>query len=318
MNVVLRLALVAFLLIVATVSPASAAVDVSDHTVEEHTASYDMSFSYPSIGIPTDDALMRDWAQSLVDDFRASVTRRTTGEPSYFAQLSYDVTRNDDSVLVVLFDYSIYTGGAHGITVQTSFDYLMPDGTRVFLPDLIGGDGIKRVSDIAVDDLTAQLGTYGPPDVSWIRTGAGPYADNFETFEWLPDEVVLHFDPYAVAAYAAGPQQVHIPLSAVQDVLRPDPHAPLASFDCGLAETATEHAICSDQHLAQLDRRVGEAYAARLRYEGLSQQPARVKTQQVNWLAERDAACANTADAALVTCLTGQYAQRLTTLRRFE
>src|SRR5205085_4127236 len=133
----------------------------------------------------------------------------------------------------IRFMYSIYTGGAHPNFAQTAFNFLMPDGARVFLPDLIGAEGITRVSDLAIADLTPRLtGPNGMSDPNWVRTGAGPYADNFDTFELLPDQVVLDFDPYAVAAYAAGPQKVSIPLSRLQDMLRPDPRAPLPSFDC--------------------------------------------------------------------------------------
>jgi hypothetical protein len=169
----------------------------------------------------------------------------------------------------------------------------------VFLPDLIGQDGIDRVSDIAVADLTDKLTANSYTNPEWIRTGAlrghvktsgwpltsaGPHGDNFEGFEWLPTELVLHFDPYVVASYAEGPQQVRIPLAALQDVLRPDPRAPLPSFDCVKAVSTAEIAICSDQRLAQLDRRVAEAYAARLRYESLSRQSPRLTAQQSNGL----------------------------------
>jgi uncharacterized protein YecT (DUF1311 family) len=262
---------------------------------------------------------MEQWAQSLVDEFRRSLAARSDREPRYSAQLDYDVVRNDDSAVSILFSYWIYTGGAHPNSVTTAFNFLMPDGVRVFLPDLIGDDGIQRVSDIAIADLRPRLtGPNGMSDAAWVARGAGPTADNFESFEWLPDQLVLHFDPYAVAAYAAGPQEVHIPLGKLQDVLRPDPRVPLPSFDCAAASTAVEHAICSDMVLAQLDRRMAEAFAMRVRLEALSGEAPRVRPQQVAWLAERDAACADQSDAALVSCLKGEYAARVRALWSFQ
>lgn len=55
----------------------------------------------------------------------------------------------------------------------------------------------------------------------------------------------------------------------VSDVMRPDPRAPLPSFDCAEASTAVAHAICSNGRRAQLDRRTAEAYAMRLRLEAI-------------------------------------------------
>src|SRR5262249_42885734 len=136
--------------------------------------------------------MLETWARSVLDDFRTSLAARTAQENPYFARLSYTVTRNDERAVVVAFLYNVYTGGAHPNSVQTTFNFLMPDGARVFLPDLVGDAGIQRVSDLAIADLGVQLGSQGYSDPNWIRQGAGPHAETFEAFEWLPSEVVLH------------------------------------------------------------------------------------------------------------------------------
>lgn len=292
---------------------------VADKQIAEQGDGYDFSFTYPQTGVAAADAAMQDFAQGEVASFKSALGSRRADEPPYFAELTYTIPRNDESMLSVLFAYSFYTGGAHPNSTTTAFNFLMPDGARVFLPELIGSAGIQRVSDLAIADLNARLtGPNGLSDPDWIRSGAGPYADNFETFEWLPDEVVLKFDPYQVASYAVGPQEVHISRSQVNDLLRPDPRAPLPSFDCGEAATDVEHAICSDMQLAQLDRRTAEAFAMRLRFEELGDQQPKVRAEQQAWLGQRDAACAGSADAALVSCLDQQYAQRLSALRSFQ
>jgi uncharacterized protein YecT (DUF1311 family) len=303
----------------ACAAPASAQASISDKTIVDRGAGYEMRFAYPEIGMQSPNAAVHDWVQAHVDGFKAALAHRDPQEPPYGAHLTYTVAVDDDAVLSILFSYSVYTGGAHPNLTLTAFNFLMPDGARVFLPDLVGNDGITRVSDFAVADLIRQLGhPNGMSDTAWIRTGAGPYADNFETFELLPDQVVLKFEPYAVAAYAAGPQEVRIPLLQLQDLLRPDPRAPLPSFDCADASSTVEQAICSDMALAQLDRRTAETFSMRLRVEALGNTPPTVRAQQQAWLAERDAACAPASDAALVTCLAQQYADRLAALQNFE
>ncbi len=298
---------------------ASAEATITEKHMAEHGDGYDINLAYPELGVPRADAAIAEFVQADFSGFKDWASLRTPQEPPYSAQLTYTVARNDESVVSILFSYAFYTGGAHGNLTQTAFNFLMPDGARVFLPELVGSDGVQRVSDMAIGSLDAQLvGPNGMSDPNWIKTGAGPYPENFETFEWLPDEVVLEFDPYQVAAFAAGPQEVRIPLSQLQDLLRPDPRAPLPSFDCALAETSVEHAICSDMPLAQLDRRTAEAFNMRLRFEAEGAQPPIVRAQQRAWLTQRDAACATPSVPDLVSCLSDQYKQRLETLRSFS
>jgi uncharacterized protein YecT (DUF1311 family) len=320
MTVIMVRVVLAIVCILAATGQAAAQAAVTDKTIAEQGDSYDLSFAYPQIGLPAADAAMQDWVQHQVDGFKSSLAQRRPQEPPYSAQLRYTVARNDDRAVSILFSYSIYTGGAHPNFVQTAFNFLMPDGARVFLPDLIGTEGVRRVSDFAIADLTQRLvDPNGMSDPAWIRIGAGPYADNFETFELLPDQIVLEFDPYAVAAYAAGPQQVRIPLTQVQDVLRPDPRAPLPSFDCAAARSDIEQAICADMTLAQLDRRTAEAFDSRLRFEALGNEPPTVRAQQQAWLAQRDATCVGSSSSpALRTCLEQQYLLRLAALQNFD
>jgi hypothetical protein len=61
-----------------------------------------------------------------------------------------------------------------------------------------------------------------------IATGAGPRADNYRAWSITKKGLWITFDPYVVAAYAAGPQYVLVPYSALKDIIRPD--GPIANF----------------------------------------------------------------------------------------
>ena len=291
---------------------------IVERTIADSGPGYRLHVAYPQLGIGTADAEVEQWVQSLVDEFGAAVRGRQPDEQPYGADLSYKIVRNDDAVTSLLFTYSMYLGGAHPNQVQTAFNYLGPDGLRVYLPDVLGDDGVRRVSELAIADLTTRPDRLaGMLEPSLVQQGAGPAADNFETFELRPDRIVVHFDPYVVAAYAAGPQEVQIPNARLEGFWRPDPRAPLPSFDCAQASTSVEHAICADARLAQLDRRVGEAFARRARWEAVLSSNRPVVAEQVSWLDQRDAACADQADAALIACLAAQYDARLAALKRY-
>src|SRR5262249_1630530 len=62
-----------------------------------------------------------------------------------------------------------------------------------------------------------------------MTTGASPRADNYRAVAITKKGLWVTFDPYQVAPYAAGPQNVLVPYSAVKDTIKPDSAiAPLA------------------------------------------------------------------------------------------
>jgi uncharacterized protein YecT (DUF1311 family) len=288
--------------------------DATDKRIEEKSSTHELTLAYPQFGMAMIDAELEKFAKDKHTEFTAFLAERGEQEQPYSAQLEYSVARNDNEVLAVLFTYSHYLGGAHPNMNRYSFNYLMPGGDRVFLPELFDNVGFKRVSDLAIADLKPKLtGPDGMSDDKQIETGAGPYSDNFEAFVLGKDQLSIYFDPYQVAAYAAGPQEVHIPLSKLSAVMREDPLAPLPSFDCAKAATAAEKAICGDVGLARLDRRVADTYAWRLSW-AQDDEKAGIKQAQRDWLAARDKAC-SAGTSELSPCLSEQYESRLKALR---
>jgi uncharacterized protein YecT (DUF1311 family) len=230
------------------------------------------------------------------------------------AEIDYDVVRNDAQMIVVAFRYYSYTGGAHPNTSTETFNFLMPDGRRVEFGEVFTQRGVQRVSDIAIAKLKRDLGgTEGPPDVDWIKRGAGPNARNFSSFALLPNALDVTFDAYQVAAYVYGPQEVRIPLAQLRDVMRPNPRAPAASFECANARSDVERAICASTDLARLDRHLGEAYLNKLSWALNEAEKAALRAQQRSWLKTRDATCRGSQKGA---CLAGLYQKRLKELEQ--
>lgn len=296
---------------------AQAAVTVTEKTITEATPGYEIDFKYPQTGVASVDADILAWVNDQANEFRSYGDTPEEGMPGpYSAELNYEVARNDDRMLAITLLFSHYTGGAHPNSNSYAFNYVMPSATRVYLADLVGNDGLKRVSELAIADLIKQMG--GPADdvpEDTIRKGAEPFAQNFATFVMGRDELAVYFDPYQVAAYAMGAQEVHIPLSELAGVLRPDPLAPLPSFDCAKAGTPIEKAICSDRVLARLDRDVADFYGWRLSWASNDDEKVKLKEAQRSFVVARDTACAAASGETLTTCLTAQYTGRLTKMR---
>lgn len=310
-------ALIGMASMVGAVSSHAAGLPVAKKSLAEKTKAYDISVEYPQTGNARIDAALTNYARGAVKGFETDAKDRQPSDPAYTMETTYSVERNDGKVFAVLF--SIYTdeGGAHPNGNYDAFDFLLPDGAQVFLPEIVdGARGIKRVSDIVTADLIKRIGS-GPDsmsDADTIRMGAGPYADNFANFILEPTKIHIYFPAYQVAAYAAGPQEASVPLASLTGFIRTDWRAPAPSFACAAAKSAIEHAICSDAALARLDRQVSEAYAKKLRETYPDTAKPALKQAQRDFLASRDKACK--ASQQMVVCLTKSYAARLAELQK--
>jgi uncharacterized protein YecT (DUF1311 family) len=257
----------------------------------------------------------------MVDDFASSADRDfaawkedNNGEPppwTYSLYVGFGVPRNDAEMLVFGFDESIFTGGAHPNHTIESFNFVMPDAWRVYLPEIFAGKpALEKISALAIADLTKQLlGPDSMSDSDWVKSGAGPSWSNFEDFALLPDTLLIRFPPYQVAAYAAGDQKVEIPLSQLKGLMRKDWRTPVASFDCAKAGTATETAICSDVALARLDRSLADIYAQALSWASDDGEKTKIRDAQRKWIGERNACGGD------IGCLTAAYDARLKALQ---
>ena len=65
-------------------------------------------------------------------------------------------------------------------------------------------------------------------DETSIESGAGASAKNFESWTITKKGLGINFDAYQVGPYAAGPQYVLVPYSALKDMINPD--GPVGQF----------------------------------------------------------------------------------------
>jgi uncharacterized protein YecT (DUF1311 family) len=308
-------ACVAAVLLLAT--GAEAAVKVAKKSISQKTKAYELAITYPVTGNAAIDAVIGKFAKDKLAEYKSdSDDDHQADESAYDFELGYTVERNDDKMFVVLFNESTYTGGAHPNSFAYSFNFLMPDGAQVFLPEIVDGQrGIARISDYAIKDLTRQWADEGADggDNEWLKRGAGPLASNFDIFVMKPNAIVITFPSYQVTSYAAGPQEVTVPLSALKGLIRKDWRAPQASFDCAKAKSAIEKTICGNAMLARMDRQAGEKYAENLANAYEPTDRDKWRTSQRAWVAVRDKACGG-GDAG---CLKASYAARMKALQAF-
>jgi len=146
--------------------------------------------------------------------------------PGYLLNISYEVIHADEHLISLLFKNYAFTGGAHGNTGSTVFNYDLDSGKMLRLADMFqpNSNYLKVLSDYCIAKIKAR----NISDEEWIRSGAGPKRENYENWNITPQGLMITFDAYQVAAYAAGPQEIVVPYSTLKPIIKPD--GPLASF----------------------------------------------------------------------------------------
>jgi len=207
---------------------------------------YEVSAAYPQLIGVTDpnydrfNQTVRNLISRKVSDFRKEMTPSAEDElapdenPVIDESIGSDITVNyelalaKDDLIAIQFTVSSYSAGAahpNSYTEVVNFD--LRNGKLLKLADLFlpGSKYLETLSNFCIQELKKQAkaqGNYAAMDDDWIKRGAGAELTNYDNWTITKKGLGITFDPYQVAAYAAGPQNVLVPYSAVKDIIKPD------------------------------------------------------------------------------------------------
>ena len=136
-------------------------------------------------------------------------------------QITYLIASSINTVSYIFTTYED-TLGAHGNTFFHTFTFSTNTGTELALADIFtpGVSYLDTLSSIARAKLPGVIGTSA--DMTFITNGTTPKEKNFENFFLDNHDLVIVFDPYAVAPYSSGPQTLRIPVSDLANILKPE------------------------------------------------------------------------------------------------
>jgi len=145
----------------------------------------------------------------------------------------YQIRLAADDLISIEFTESAYSrGAAHPNSYTTVLNYDVRNGKKLALADLFNAKSnyVKVISDYCIKDLKQQAKKEKDSMLTddMIQSGASARAENFNAWTITKRGLWITFDPYQVAAYAAGPQQVLVPYSALKDLIKAD--GPIAAF----------------------------------------------------------------------------------------
>jgi hypothetical protein len=171
---------------------------------------------------------MQEITQEEISRFKDNV-RQIIPMPG-IAGSSFDQTVERLSIpgnlISLKFTFSTYVNGAaHPNSRTRTVNYDLETGQDINFFSLFkpGSNYLTVISNYCIAELKTR-----PIDFASNSDGAAPTAENYGNWNVTHDGLLITFDPYQVAAYAAGPQLVTIPYSELKSIL--DPNGPLAEY----------------------------------------------------------------------------------------
>ena len=207
---------------------------------------YEIDAEYPQLTGSTDpnfekfNQAARGLVTKQVSGFRKQMTENAGAENPVDSETGSDlgagftIALAQDDLISVQFDIGGYSAGAaHPNSYTDVINFDLRNGKQLKLSDLFkpGAKYLPALSSYCVQDLKKQSkkkGADGMLDDDWIQRGAGSDANNFRSWTITKNGLGINFDSYQVGPYAAGPQYVRVPYTALKEIIKPD--GPVAQF----------------------------------------------------------------------------------------
>jgi len=144
----------------------------------------------------------------------------------------YDFRYATDDLISVEFAEATYSrGAAHGNLLTEVLNYDVKNGKKLALADLFVPKSkyLTTIANYCMNELRQRAKKEDSMIFAdSIENGAGPHADNYRAVAITKNGLWVTYDPYQVAAYAAGPQYVLVPYSALKEIINLD--GPIGMF----------------------------------------------------------------------------------------
>ena len=134
----------------------------------------------------------------------------------YIYNVNFEVKKNGDNMLSIIVTYYQDSGGAHGFYENESYNIYMKNGENLSLKQLFKED--KDYKTIIEDEIRNQIKNLSKDDdLSQAYTFKGIKPN--QKFYIQDDNLVIYFDLYEIAPYAAGIPEFPINISKIGHVL---------------------------------------------------------------------------------------------------
>ncbi len=187
-------------------------VEIKKEVIREETASVVISAAYPVFTNDTLSDMMRVRALNRIDSFKVDVptdTDRPYTLDSDYARFEYN------GIITYVFTTSVDTGGAHANHMRDTVTFSAEGEVLTFEKIFKNEDSVRKVFSAYITEL--RNGTQYDTEL-WLE-GLKPLKENYNRFIINADGIVFLFDPYDIAPYSEGFQDIFVPRAIFEEYL---------------------------------------------------------------------------------------------------
>ena len=180
---------------------------LSTKKIQEATDLFTIDATYPQFGVPPVDVRIEDEVKTLISNFKSDVSGLNSSPEKFELSINFDSVYISSDIISALMYETTYSGGAHPGTLIVGLNFRPSDAKHLTVDDalVLVGLSLDKLSQKASQELSEKLGE------GFFHEGTEAKIENFATFVIDAGHVTFVFEPYQVAAYAAGPQQLSLP-----------------------------------------------------------------------------------------------------------
>lgn len=152
-------------------------------------------------------------AQSYLEDFELD-------KSNFVADASYEVKKNTPNVISIIVKYYKYSGGAHGTYEYVPYNIDLRDGNNLTLKEIFKSDVNYKI--IINKEIEKQISEMGQKEKGLDKVYDFNGIKENQKFYLKNGEIVIYFDLYEVAPYAAGIPEFEILTNNIKNKIKDD------------------------------------------------------------------------------------------------
>lgn len=194
---------------------------IDEQTFSEKTEQYVIDVKYPITESASVNAYIREFVDDAIAQYKKDIAWTQEGEVQSQV-LSFNIiykTVSTEKAENFIFTIGTYTGGAHGLYALKVIRFT-PEGKPIYENGIF--KNTSEALKLKAPFVQKELEKREFANKEWIADGAAPKIDNYKNIVITDTGITVMFEPYSVAPYAAGVQEVDVPLWVFEKVANMD------------------------------------------------------------------------------------------------
>ncbi|MAF59792.1 MAG: RsiV family protein [Candidatus Pacebacteria bacterium] len=202
--------------------PAAVIEAVGERQIYAEAEAYIIDVVFPVTRNSSVSSDVEEYVLSQIESFKNFSSARDGIEFPYELFIRTEAYSFEPDILSFKFTFSIDAGGPRPNQTVVTRIYDFQNGERLEFDDIFIGVGALETIAEEVSEKFLNIKEDIGSSEGWIREGSAPISDNYESFVLDNGSIIFFFEPYKVAPYEEGVQNISIRVKDLEDVMNED------------------------------------------------------------------------------------------------